>query len=632
MSGFSAAESTSAPDGTSAADGMPHSAPGGGTPRKNRRRRVQAVGTLGALLLAACLSDGPNRVGGSYLESHDILLETPVYKVTLANFPVDSFWIEDLNLVRQGDTAMLLGVEDGFTSRMRLVYNLPDSALIDSLEADSSLRLSLGFYRFPNYSVARPALEATLKDATQLKVLVESWVVKDNGLEDKVRAESLFVRNHRFLMRQDTATLIPGTPVLDTITLKLDEVYKSGVPDSLQAGILSRLRDTLRTDRTAKWHVQMQLTPLPDTSDPGSQVMLRLGGGLSDNNPFAPWLLFGRQAASSLDAAKGTQRIYPMMVPKLNANYAVAGVNYRVTYDGDPNAILVGKNQGMHLRLNRAAFLDSLKNALQAQGIAFKSDSTGEFDLSYFVPFAHIRLPIDTSWAEQDVSLRLRLTTDFDSLLPIPPDPKAKSHAVIPFETDTALVVLTDDIRRVDTLRVGFDAPPQDPLLRRIIIRSSRYPNVVDTVFFHVGETRPIIPTVSTSTDRLVLTVTADSAAAQVDMHLNTKTQDEENGFRDPETGKPITELNRLIPGFFRIGTDSVALRATRSFQRLLNRARLGEEIESDLFLQPLQLPAYDPATNARVPYPVVGAVRPAQDSAGLGIGVTIYLYPLKDR
>lgn len=600
--------------------------------RKSATRRAPALGFLGALLLSACLSDGPNQVGGDYLERHDIVLETPVHKVTLARFPVDSFWTEDLSPDRVGDTSLLLGVKDGFSAQARIVFNLSDTALLDSLEADNSLKLSLGFYRFPNTPGARAQLESTLQGATRLRVLVESWVVKDVGLGSDARAESLAVRSRRFLVRQDTSVLIPGTPVLDTLVLRLDGAYAAGSPDSLQANALARLRDTLLTDAGAQWLVQMQLTPLPDSADTGSSALVRLGGYPGKDHPFAPCLLFGA-VSSSLDAATGKQRLFPHLV--LTNAGTRSGSNYKLRHTGGPAALLIGKNQGLHLRLDRDALLDSLESAFTAQGLAFRRDATGEFDLGYFVPFAHIRLPIDTSWAEQDVNLQFRLFTDLDSLLPAP-DPRAASRVVVPFDTasTTVAVVRNSSSQRIDTVKVAYSAPPQDAGLRRVIIRSSRSSTNADTVYLRIGETRPIIPSVvSGSADRLVLTVAADSSAATVDIHLNTKSHEEENLLRDPATGERITDLNRRVPGFFAVGEDdSLPLRATRTFQRLLNRARLGDDIASDLFVQPAQSPAYDPVTKVRLPYPVVGEIRPAIDSAGLDIGVTIYLYPLKDR
>jgi hypothetical protein len=582
-----------------------------------------SLALLACSLLAACLSDGPNRTGGEYLVEHGIVLETPLHKAVLSGFPADTFWTADLEPSRLGDSVILVGARGGFSSQARLIFDLNDTAHLDSLDAPGSLRLSLGFLQPP---ISSRQLAATLSGVDSMRFLVETFVYRDTGLSKERRADTLAALNRSFLVNQVPAALFdPGAIRRDTIALSLDSAISE---DSPQAVALPSLRDTLLAGQSDKWIVLMQVSPLAPAD---SGAMLRLvGTRYSGSNPaaFAPWLLFGNPAIGSASAT-AKQRRSPVTL----ANGRL-GVNSMLRFEGSPTSILLGKTRGLHFRIDRDTLLARLEAALDAQGVAFRRTTDGRFDLSYFVPFARIAIPIESSTVEGDFLYEFRLDTDLDSLLPGLDE--AASRAVLALGEDTILFSLTDRFDRdkiVDSLIASYDEVPQDAGLRRFILRSGKDSNVADTSYLRLGEARTVRWSSGGSrNDRLAVSVRADSASALLAYHIDTKSLEDDNSFRDPETGETLVEISDRIPRLFDPDTDTLALRSTRGVQRVLNRVRLGEDIFGDFLVQPRSPAAIDTGEARQVPYSVLGEIQPLIQDGRLEVSLTVYLYPLKDR
>jgi hypothetical protein len=578
---------------------------------------------LACSLLAACLSDGPNRTGGEYLVEHGIVLETPLHKAVLQDFPVDTFWTADLEPSRLGDSVILVGARGGFSSQARLVFDLSDTAYLDSLGEPGSLRLSLGFFQPPASS---GQLAATLSGVDSMRFLVETWAFRDTGMAENRRADTLASLNRDFLVNLRPPSLLnPGALRRDTVALKVDSAISE---DSLQSVALPSLRDTLLAGASDKWIVLMQISPLTPAD---SGAMLRLvGTRYSGRTPsaFAPWLLFGNPALGSA-AAGAKQRLQPVTL----GNNRLA-VNSMLRFEGSSTSILLGKTRGLHFRIDRDTLLSRLEEALDAQGVAFRRTTEGRFDLGYFVPFAQVAIPIDSSSVEGDFRYEFRLDTDLDSLLPGLDE--AGSRATLSLGADTALVFLTDRQDRekiVDSLIASYGEVPQDADLRRFVLRSGKDSNTADTSYLRIGETRVVRWGVSGSrSDRLAVSVRADTSSAALAYHIDTRSMEDDNSFRDPETGEPLVSISDRIPRLFDPSSGTLSLRATRGIQRVLNRARLGEEIRSDCLVQPRSPAAIDTGEARQVPYSVLGEIRPLIQDGRLEIALTVYLYPLKDR
>lgn len=586
--------------------------------------RVPASGLLillSGILLAGCISDGPNHTGGDYLKSHQLILETPLHQVKITGFPVDSFWTTDAEPGRLGDSILLAGRWNGFTSQARLAFDLTDSAFLDSLAAENTLKLSVGF---PRPVRSESAFKATVSGVDSMRFLVESWVLRDDGLSKEARADSLSKYNRRFLTRQDTAAFLDsGSRHVDTITIKVKTAYGA---DSLQALPLPHLREELTTALRSKWMIMMQLTHLPVPGD-SSAAMLRLGGEMG--TVYSTMLLFGN-TSSALTAVTKTQKLLPLVT----ADGTRRGVNSKLRFHGPSSSILVGKTRGLHLRVDRTALLDSLDAEMQrTTGETLRRTTTGEFDLSYFVPFAQFTMPIDSVSIEGDFPMEMSLQTDMDSLLA---PPSGINGREISLGVPVDFLVLKERLnpsKVLDTLTATYEKPLPDSgsSLRRFIIRSRKDTTVQDTSYYDIGQEREISWSVrGYGNDRLNFSVKAQDSLARIDWHLNAKSETEDNGFRDPVTGERQTNLSDRIVNFLHPLDRALRLRATRGFQRLLNRIEMGQLIESDFFIQPVA--AADTSTKLRVPYSVLGEIKPDIQSGKLMIDINVYLYPLKDR
>lgn len=583
------------------------------------------AGLAGALALTACLTDGPNRTGGEYLERHGLLLETPLHRIEVKDFPVASAFVGDLDPNRLGDSLLLAGRWRGFTSEARMAFDLVDTNYVDSLDSAGSLRLSLSFPR-PNRAYEQ--LKPMVAGVESMTFLVESWAY-DFSHTDKSRPDSLRALHNRFLVRQDTGALFKPDTCRDLIEVSVEAAYDTaGGRDSIQVFRLPSLGRKLRERSTEgrQWIVLMQLTHVPeDSTEPAA--MLRFGG--NHGTLFTPMLLFGNPEGTAKHPATVTakQRVFPLA---LDGRLAV---NSRYRYAGSSTAMLTGKTRGLHLRLDRDRLLDSLDQALKRLGSSLARASDGEFDLAYYVPFAQMTLPLaGPSVIEGGFPLDMRLVSDLDSLLP--GDSAGVEHR-LPKGEDQVVIVLyerNNPTRPSDSVTARFEDVEGVPDLNRFILWGKDTAHK-DTTYLHDGETREIFRISSGSrADRLVFSVSVQGDSLAYRVHVNTKSEEEGYLYKDLATGKPLTELAQRIPRFLKPEDTSLTLRATRGFQRMLNRARLGEEIESDFFIQPTRNAAADTASKEPTPYPVLGEIEPEIESGRLGVDIVLYLYPLKDR
>lgn len=600
------------------------------SPQRSRASRAAhrtgIAGLAGALALTACLTDGPNRTGGGYLERHGLLLETPLHRIEVKDFPVESLFVGDLDPGRQGDSLILAGRWRGFTSQVRMAFDLSDTNFVDSLEPSGSLRLSLSF---PLPNRGDDELKPMVVGVDSMAFLAESWSYEYSHT-DKSRPDSLRALGNHFLVRQDTAALFRSDVLRrDTLRVAVKTAYeKAGGRDSIQVFALDSLRTRLMegAGKGSQWIVLLQLTHIrEDSAD--TAAMLRLGG--NHGTLFSPMLLFGNPEGTARHPATVTakQRVFPLVYD------GRLGINTRYRYSGSPTAMLTGKTRGLHLRLDRGKLLDSLDKALRGMGSSLVRASDGEFDLAYFVPFAQMTIPIAApSVIEGGFPQDIRLISDLDSLLP---GVGAGDERVLPKGVDEVLAVLSDrnnPNRVTDSIRARYEDVEGLPDLNRFILWGKDTVRK-DTTFLHDGETREVLRSLpGSATNRLVFTVTAMGEALAIRLHVNTQGKEEEYRWKDAATGTLLTDLASRIPRFLKPEDSTLTLRATRGFQRMMNRARLGEEIQGDFFIQPTRNAAADTASKLLVPYPVLGEIEPDIRSGRLGVDIVLYLYPLKAR
>ncbi len=424
-----------------------------------------AAGGFAAVALIGCISDGPNKTGAEYLANHGIVLQNPLYHVVLNNFPVDRIWTSETEPSHLGDSILLAGKSRDFSAKFRLAFEITDSNFIDSAKTTKSFKLSLTPH-FPTYGIGKNELvgsvgtksdtaKSTLADS--LTFIVSTTVNADINATGATLSEddriALFAKlNRPFMARFEDENVLPASNVQDTIKIQAKGLY-----DSLQYQInaLPHLLDTLISKPiSTKWLIQMQLTPLFKNPD-SLNSFIRLGGNSVLGSAYRPSLLFG-SATNSLTATAG-QKIQPMAVAGYNGGNFI-GVNYKLDYTGSDLNLVTAKNRGWHLQMNRKTLMDSINAELKRQGkIPATPDITGNFDVTYFVPFGQISLPLDsTKYFENNFPLDLRLSTDLDSILPQSPDSIFTSF-VVPLDKKTVLwtsVQNQSDANQTDTISV----------------------------------------------------------------------------------------------------------------------------------------------------------------------------------
>jgi hypothetical protein len=585
-------------------------------------RRIRIVGAkldfalaalAGLLLLTSCISDGPNQTGGDYLAANGIILRNPLYHVTLTGFPVDTFWTTDLEPSHLGDSVMLAGARGRFSADARLAFDFVDTIFIDSLRKDSgSLKLGLGFYR---WGIGLDSLKQTVAGDSagdSMAFAVESWGLSDNGWAS--RADTLARFGLRFMQRRDTTALLPPVTAVDTIKIALDSAYGK---DSLQAFALPHLRAALVANPSAKWAVYMQLRPLA----PGA--LLRLAGNVG--GIFEPSLFFGSPRLNAINATLDHERLYPAIVNNL------VGVTSKLRYSGPDQFLLTGKNRGMHLLLSRKTFLDSINAHLPQEA---RDPGTGKFDISFFVPFAKMTLPIDSvKYDGGAFPLDFNLISDIDSVLPGFPQ-GALPRRTVPLGGQSTLFFAYDsyDYSKVtDSTSISFQRNMHDTTMRDIIIRSYRDTANKDTVTLAVGQSRELLRSYSL-TQSYAYFVEAGDSALNVTFYVDAHGVVEPNDFRDPNTGDRLDSLSARLPHTVKPGQNGLSLRTTRGIQRMLNRGESGSTLFPDFYIQPVATPAMDIGSNRRLTYPVMAEIAPTLTAGKPTVNLDLYLFPVKER
>ncbi|MDB5049529.1 MAG: hypothetical protein JWO30_2600 [Fibrobacteres bacterium] len=591
-----------------------------------------------ALAISSCISDGANRTGGEYLSQHGVLLQDPLYHVTLKGIPVDSFWTTDAEPSHLADTILLVGSDSDFSAEARLAFQLDDiNSLfrLDSLDA-TSLKLSLGFPVPPiGGDELDSAAKASSADTVDLEVV--SWSTTDSGLTDAQWTDTLNTWNNRFLIRNDTvAALERFHPIRDTIHIAFKTAYTTG---SIQAQPLPNLHAGLVKIRGHKNLIECRIRRIPGKST--GPAMLHLGGELPDDPEYVyePILIFGPYG--TIAGTPSSNFMQTMFVGGRR------GVNYSLMYSGPKENILTGKVRGLHVVLDRKTLLDSIDADLQRQNLPLQPRTTsGDFDLSYFVPFAKMTLPLDLAKTklESGFPLQINMVTSIDSLLGdtisggIRVDtvqqgvPRILWHTYDPGNPGTIL----------DDVSITYDPVLNsgDARLRKVILKFSRDSVFNDTSYIHVGESKQRTTTLQGyGKSFLSLTLDADSLVLAVHSYLTVRPEAENNEYRDSVTGETITDLERRMQKFLHSGDSELSLRAIHGFQRLLNRTRSNANVLQDFQFQPSVFSAVDTSfivggdtTSAVVDYPVLSVVAPKLEGKSLKVDVELYLFPLKAR
>lgn len=598
---------------------------------------AKAASLCALMALASCISDGPNQVGGDFLSENGVILDNPLYHVTLPSFPVDSFWTSeaegryyDGKSSHYGDSILLAGSARNFTAEPRLTFEITDTLFLDSLALhDSALKLSLGFPlhgeldKFKIGATDSLASIAGLEEGVPFEVL--SWVVEKDEATDAAWADTVKSRNRRFLSRQDTLALLPSPSAIDTIRLKVGSPFSV---DSIQAMVLPNLRENLLASSRSKHLIQLHLRPTAEPSSDSLSSMLRLGGNVGEK--FGPLLLFG--SVSDAVDANAKNRLQTMLVSSLRQ------INYRLRYAGSRNVMLTTLNRGLHITIDRQALLDSIGAALGRAGITPPSpDIVGDFDLTYFVPYAKISLPLaDTTSLEGNYPVQMRLISSIDTL--------SEGNEVFDVTTvelgEAARVFVTTDRlsgKALDTISLAYKEVAGQPELRLVTLFFAKDSARNDTTHMRIGESKDWTVVRGSGKSFMTLFLSADMNSLSLTSFKNVRSLEEANAFRDPATGENLKDLDKRIPRFLHPGQASLEMRATQGIQALLNRAASGSDILPELLFQPqmaVDSTVINGVQNApiRAPYPVLSVVAPKLESDVLTIGLELYLYPLKKR
>lgn len=610
-------------------------------------RRSAALMAAGAFAwaLSSCISDGPNKTGSDYLAQHGVLLQDPLFHVALQGVPVDTFWTTDAEPSHLGDTIILAGSAGDFSAEARFAFQISDTNFIHRASADdsSTFKLSLGL---PLSPIGRDALKATVAQDTahpidSVPFEVRSWEKIDSGLSEDQWADTLNVLNNRYLVRNDTVAVLTGLkPVLDTVFLKVRTAYAQ---DSLpQARPLPHLFAQLLRKTGNKHLIQFRLSRISLSPADTGAAMLRLGGQMGDGVDFryGPLLLFG--AYPDINSSVPTEnRIQALFVGSRR------GVNYSLRYDGPAENIVTGKVRGLHVILDRKTLLDRIDSALKKDGKPLQAHPAGgNFDLSYFVPFAKMTLPLGQTRLEGSFPLDIKMVTNVDSLLG---DTLTGALRVDTVKDGTARILWhTYEIGNPENIQDDVSlayAAYEDTLakdLRRVVLKFSKDSVRNDTVYLRVGETKQRNTSLQGyGNSYLAISLEAGPENLIVRSYLTVRQRPEidPNEYRDPATGETITDLARRVDKFLQPGATEFSLRATNGFQRLLNRVGSNGNILQDFQFLPSAQAAVDPKVPsgadtlpAVVNYPVLSVVPPALNGNKLTVDVELYLFPLKAR
>ncbi|MEO6094579.1 MAG: hypothetical protein ABIW76_02515 [Fibrobacteria bacterium] len=614
-----------------------------------------AVAAFAAAALTSCISDGPNKTGGVFLAQHGILLQDTLFHFTLKHLPVDTFWtseaattrLGDPDIRHLGDAYLLAGRTGDFSAESRMSFEISDTSMFDttlaadiaadSIQDSTAFWLSLYFARPSNSTLGLKELAATLdsnRTRDTLKFEVQSWDSTSNNMSGEAWVQKLGMWNRQYLYRQDTAAVgvLPEPFARDTISIGTRKAFGA---DSTQKQKLPNLSRRMLQKPGFKHFVHLRIVPIAGPNSDSGAAMLRFGGWQGDdvNVRKNPLLLFGNQATAYANTVKN--RLQPMAVGSVRA------VNYSLRYDGPRTDILTGKQRGLHVVLDRAVVLDSIDAALLRLGKAKQTRSTdGEFDLSYFVPFAKITLPLDKPTLEGGFPLEMQLTTAQDSLLGDTLKGGIRIDEIPDGSTKTIWKTYEPGHPEsvLDNVSLSYRAIDAD--LRMVLLRYSKDSSNNDTIYIHRESTKEWIASLQGyGKSYLSMTLEAGSSSLTVRSYLTVRPETEKNSFIDPETGKANTDLLELKKHFVKTGDTSLTLRATHGFQHLMNRTATGVSLLQDFTFIPVGSPALDDSVAIgsknvpdKVPYPVLSVIPPKLDAGKLQVDVELYLFPLKAR
>jgi hypothetical protein len=494
----------------------------------------------------------------------------------------------------------------------------------------TSLRLLLYFYKPENGFDALKAGMASSAARDTMAFEVNAWDSTNADIPNDKWGAAIVRLNGRFLERQDDIGALPAPSSKDTIVLNTKTAYATEA-NQYQARSLRNLYKSLLKAPSNKHFVHLRIVPLAGPNSDSGAVMLRLGGWLGDGTaiPTNPLLLFGDSAAFNKGNTKN--RLQPYLYSSVQR-----AVDYSLRYDDSTRTHMVTvKQRGLHMILDRAALLDSIDAALIRDGkTPPPRSSDGEFDLSYFVPSAKLTLPVDHPILEGNFPLEMSLISEIDSILgdtvkgglridQIPSEgSKTIWYTYEPGHPETVF----------DEVSISYDVVSGD--LRRAILRFSRDSTLNnDTLFIRNGETKEWRAFLQGyGSTALIMSLEAGFTSLTVRSYLAVRAGFENNTYKDPATGKVITDLSLLMRHFLKPGDDSITLRATHGFQQLLNRAQSGKKILQDFVVIPGANAAVDTSGTAKVAYPVLSVVPPKLDGGRLKVDVELYLFPLKAR
>jgi hypothetical protein len=602
-------------------------------------RALATCGLAGllAIFVAGC-GQSPGQTGLAYVEQQDIRVSAPLYHLSFDDLPVDSVFGTEVPLNHFGESLLVVGRESDYTVKARLGFQLTSKSQRDSLAKGLHLRLSA--LPLSNAFAGRDWLRASVAGRDSLTLLVESFSWPDSTGH---YTDSLGVFHRRIITNPvPFSTLDPRFKRLDTIRVSPRSAYPDTglIQDSSQTGALPNLRQRLTTgygsDSTRRWVVFLEISPLTP-ADSGMFRFISQAAVTSSANQrrYNSGLWLGRYSKDSL-LTVGT-----LLTPYRSGFAASPAANYETRHTGSSTTTLLhGVSRGLHLRINRDTLLNRIRLKLNAHtpGDPTLGDRllgvnpSGTFDRRFFVPYAEIRLPIDTALTRVDgpFAIDMGITSDVDSL----------GLDTATFRDDIAIGT-GDSLKlpvhggnsgsvAVDTLAVTYRAHPVDTTLRD--------PAVADT-FTTVPDGRHRELTLRRRSGWLrsaTLSVKPEVSQLRVDVFFNVASIAEPRHLLDAR-GNNITNTATLSRRFWRPGADSLTTRATRGVQSLLNRVHTpGIGIAPDLFLRSVDRLAYDTATVSgqtyrRVAYPVFGEIAFKRAGNGrLEVGLELYLYPLE--